>query len=168
MVLGRRVLEALRCTTLVFVASPALATPEFPETIQEALNMPCVPQCVLCHLTPSGGPLNYRFGDTLSSYGQVARPHDRQSLRDALENIENNPSKPGGQADGDGVSDIEELRRGDDPNVDGAGNLCGPRYGCGARIAPHGAPDSLGALSAVVVAAALALAMRRLRKSPAR
>ena len=71
-------------------------------------------------------------------------------------------------SDGDGVPDIEALRADTDPNV--GGNVCGPKYGCGATIAKRkglpGEPwfqslDPFGTGTASLVAAALLWLRRR-------
>jgi len=163
----RRLLACSFGAVLALVAAPALATPDFPETLQERLDMPCVPQCVLCHETPSGGLGTARkpfVDDVLMFGGGILLPNEPQTLRDSITNMERAGQ---GDADHDGVLDIVELRDGSDPNVPGEGNLCGPKYGCGARIAPHNTPDSFGALGAGLVAAVLALAMRRARRRSA-
>jgi hypothetical protein len=66
-------------------------------------------------------------------------------------------------SDEDGMGDVEELRNDRDPNVFGAGIVCGPTYGCGARVAPRGRVDGLALGAALAVAGALLLSMRRWR-----
>ncbi len=70
-------------------------------------------------------------------------------------------------SDGDGMDDIAELAAGRDPNVAGAGDLCGPEYGCGARVEPSGALDGHALLLALGVALALGARVRR-RNAPRR
>jgi hypothetical protein len=66
-------------------------------------------------------------------------------------------------SDEDGMGDVEELRNGRDPNVAGAKDICGPTYGCGARVAPRGRIDGLALGAALAVAGALLISMRRRR-----
>jgi len=69
-------------------------------------------------------------------------------------------------SDGDGKRDIAELRDNEDPNVPGPGNLCsGPRYGCGAQLAPATSHiDTVSLLIAGATAAALVRSVRRRRE----
>jgi hypothetical protein len=70
-------------------------------------------------------------------------------------------------SDHDGEPDIEELRRRDDPNIEGVGALCdGPTYGCGARLARGKADfDWVALLIAVAAAVTLIAGARRSRSS---
>ena len=54
--------------------------------------------------------------------------------------------------DNDGVGDIAELRAGADPNVPGDQSICGPQYGCGARVEPRGSIDLSSAFAALLTA----------------
>ena len=84
-------------------------------------------------------------------------PTDLASLDTALDALaaENHDSN------GNGISDIDELKAGNDPNATGTGgSTVTPQYGCsGARSAP----DSAGGTAALLMALLLGLAARRRR-----
>jgi MYXO-CTERM domain-containing protein len=119
-----RLLAALALT------APALAwaTPDFPAAIARDLQLSAPPPCTICHATDAGGSgtVVKPFGKYLVSRGLV--PFDEASLARALAAAagENHDS------DGDGISDIEVLRRGLDPNgsAAGASSLEDPTFGC--------------------------------------
>ena len=67
-------------------------------------------------------------------------------------------------SDGDGMGDIAELDRGRDPNKAGDESVCGPKYGCGGRIAPAGRFEGF---PAIVLVTALVLFLRW-RRCPTR
>ena len=142
---------------LTFAAGAVRASPTFPAYLQEKLNMPCTPQCVLCHRTEAGGRTTATkpFGSTVVQYGASAG--DTNSLGTAIDQIERQGTV---DSDGDGMLDITELREGSDPDVKGAGHLCGPEYGCACGT-PRSSTDSLAALLAAAVATSLVWNARR-------
>jgi hypothetical protein len=73
--------------------------------------------------------------------------------------VDGGPS--GVDSDGDGMDDIAELAAGRDPNIAGAGELCGPTYGCGARIEPSGRIDWQAVLLALGVVGLLVTRFRK-------
>jgi hypothetical protein len=110
---------------------PAVASPEYPGLIQDELDMPCAPGCTICHRDNNGGvgTVVQPFGEAMFSGGlRLRRP-------DLIVPILQTVAKDGVDSDQDGVSDVDELSRGDNPNESGAGLLCAT-YGCGAQIAP--------------------------------
>jgi hypothetical protein len=110
---------------LVLLPSPARATPNFPDAVAAHLALSTKPDCTLCHAgAPGRGTVTTPFGTTLRSRGAAA--YDEAALRLALDALaaENKDS------DADGISDIEELRAGDDPNGGAAVVL---EYGCSMR-----------------------------------
>ncbi len=115
---------------LILVAM-ALATPDFPGVIQQQLGLAQPPRCTICHATDAGGAgtVVKPFGIYLRSRGLVA--FDEASLRNALlADIGERHSSSGG------VTDIDALKAGEDPNGTQGSNLV-PTYGCssgGARV----------------------------------
>lgn len=111
----------------------ALATSGFPADVADDLDMPCTPSCALCHEgSPSSSTAVSPFVLALKDRG--LRANDSDSLLNALDQLD----ASGVDSDGDGVSDIDELMDGTDPNADG-GALCEldtPRYGCTTASAP--------------------------------
>jgi hypothetical protein len=126
--LGARSLAVLVAMRVLAAAAPLGATPTFPSVIASALSLSAPPPCTICHTSDAGGAGTaiQPFAVYLKSRG--LKPFDEGSLRTALQ------AAAGEQHDsnGNGVTDIDELKRGDDPN---AGSASGPEYGCGARVA---------------------------------
>jgi MYXO-CTERM domain-containing protein len=174
---------------LLTLSSSALAKPEFPGIIIDELartadppDKPasnCVPSCTLCHTSPSPDSENASrpIANNLILFrapGPITLPLDPENLPvylDALENDAcanmNDPACVNGMCgpcdgDGDGVSDIAELRADSDPN--GSGQLACPKYGCGARIAPEGSSRPLDGTAALAALSAAIVFVRRLRR----
>ena len=154
------------------MAADAKASGDFPGAVQDALKT-CNLQCTLCHTSPQGGPdrINGGFGEAIRSRVTVG---DENSIPGALRAMEGPDCStatrvaPGPcDSDGDLVPDVEELRENRDPNVPGAGNLCGgPAYGCGARVARGSSDfDWVALLIAGVAAATLMASARRSGRS---
>lgn len=109
----------------------AAATPEFPAEIQAHLNLSYQPACAVCHAgTPGAGTATTLFAMTLKSHGLV--PYSNGSLDTALDDIK----AANTSSAGDGISDIQKLENGEDPNsVVGEGGVQAtpfppPDYGC--------------------------------------
>ncbi len=101
-----------------------LATPEFPGVIQQQLGLAQPPPCTICHATNAGGlgTVVKPFGICLQSRGLV--PFDDASLRNALmADIAERHSSSGG------LTDVDALRAGEDPNGVQGSNLM-PAFGC--------------------------------------
>ncbi|HEX4474715.1 MAG TPA: thrombospondin type 3 repeat-containing protein [Polyangiaceae bacterium] len=98
---------------LSFVATGAFATDDFPPVIQNKLSLPKAPDCTLCHNNEQGGlgtvttPVGSWF------YGNGLRAYNESTLTFLISKSE----MTGQDSDGDGVSDVTELRQGTDPNV---------------------------------------------------
>lgn len=146
---------------LAWLAAPILlASPTYPDTIEDHLALTYEPPCSVCHSNgvTGLGTVNTPFGVTMRTHGLVFG--NPALLRDTLDDVESQ----GIDSDDDGTGDVAELRVGTDPNLEGA-TLSGPapEYGCGARIAPIRSTRAraTGALTSAVAAMLLALALRR-------
>lgn len=157
---SRRLLPLLAAVSLASTwAASAEASPEYPKALREALDAPCAPTCTVCHLTQNGGE-----GTALKPFAEEMiqgglEGEDEGSISKAIEVLK--LSEP--DSDDDGIDDLGELAQGRDPNVAGAGDLCGPAYGCGARIEPDGRLDGWALGFALGVAGLLAARLRRRR-----
>jgi hypothetical protein len=98
----------------------------YPPEIRAHLSLSYTPACTLRHNTPSGGfgTVTTPFGRSMMSRGLVAQ--NIASLDTALDALAAEHT----DSDGDGVSDIDELKGGSDPNVSGGGSVPPPTYGC--------------------------------------
>jgi hypothetical protein len=161
--------------TLAF-GSPAAASQTYPGAIQSARNMPCQPQCTICHTDLNGGigTVTKPFGIAMMQNAGL-RSLSPDTIPGALTTLETgtlctfSPSQPpkmgACDSDGDGVGDVDQLEEGRDPNT--GLDLCdtAPRYGCGARVARSDAnADWLALLFAAATAAVLARGVRRAPK----
>jgi hypothetical protein len=148
--------------SLIAVAVCALprrsqASPAFPDEIARVLDTPCVPECVLCHTTNLGG-----YGTALTAFaaamvstppkGEKLLAKHTETVALALADLDTMKI----DSDKDGISDVDELEQGTNPNGDSV-KLCSDiAYGC-ARVAPRGNPSgvALGALLSAFVWRAL-------------
>ena len=151
---------------VVTVGAPltARATPDFPAAIERDLHLSAPPDCTICHATNEGGTgtVVKPFGKYLVSRGLA--PFDESSLAGSLAAAQGEHH----DTDGDGISDIDALQRGLDPNgsPSGAPLVEDPSFGCSAT--GGGAGNTL--LFALVVGLRLAAAhlcrRRGLARSP--
>ena len=150
---------------LLLLSHPCQAHNTYPQELADQLNMPCVPQCTICHRDNLGGfnTVVEPFGRAMQGVGLTFFP---PTLAPAVNQLEADMT----DSDGDGTSDILELRAGQDPNGDI--DLCSiksPQYGCGAHIAAAPTPDHSGAIAALFIACVLgASAQRGARRRRAR
>jgi len=112
----------------ILLAIALLATPDFPGAIQSELDLAAPPRCTICHATDAGGAgtVVQRFGVYLRSRGLV--PFDESSLHDALLAAAGERHS----SSGSGLTDIDALKAGLDPNgtaAEGVTDLT-PAYGC--------------------------------------
>jgi len=143
----------------MLVAPAASATRSFPNDLRTELHLSYAPPCALCHeLGMTGiGTVTTPFGESMRLRG--LRAGDSASLSEALGRMR----RDNVDSDGDGVTDLDELAHGTDPNRYGFVSIFDqqePSYGCTASAGR----SSTGALAAIALSAFLLLALRR-RKS---
>ena len=114
--------------TLLLISS-AHASTSFPQVIQSELEMDAAPGCDLCHEgAPGVGTATTLFAETLIGRGLVGGSDEALVL--AMAAIEGE----GADSDGDGISDIDELVAGTNPN---SALTISPEYGCIGSTAPE-------------------------------
>jgi hypothetical protein len=121
----------------------SFATPTFPSAVARDLNLAHEPGCTLCHTggVTQRGTVTTPVGTSLRARGLVA--YDEQSLSAALGRLEADAV----DSDGDGRTDVAELRAGTNPNVadDPSSSTGGgtqppvPTYGCTSAAGAPGA-----------------------------
>jgi hypothetical protein len=105
----------------------ASATGRFPAGIQKTLALSYTPPCALCHTSGSTGPGTARTPFALAAKARGLIPNDQASLDHALAQMKADDV----DSDGDGVSDIDELALGTDPNTPAATSMSDVPTGCG-------------------------------------
>lgn len=178
-------------------APSASASSKFPAMMQATLTKMfpgtpfCVPLCTACHRTTTGGPQNLNvFGENL--YHQPMFPNliggaptsafekalttyfaatPAAGLPAAMTKFPDGTTRLSYDADGDGISDYDELKVLDSPSIRGANGVAQfcpsdtAMYGCFARVAAAPPPtDRWGLLSAALVVLGLTAFRRRARK----
>jgi hypothetical protein len=139
-------------------ARAVFATPNFPAAIQRDLSLSYSPQCSLCHVggNTSASAVQTPFAKAMKARGLVA--YDETALQAALDQM----TQGRVDSNGNGVSDVDELRAGTDPNL-GSGQEP-VTYGC----TVSGARSGSGGLGHAAVGMGLVLAVWRLRRRPRR
>jgi hypothetical protein len=152
----------------VLVAPTAQAEQTFPSVAQTVFDMPCAPRCTLCHATDPGLGNNYPArAFTLSVIKAYQTKHPEQlptnddEMKEALTLLKDGKV----DSDGDQVLDDVELSQGNDPNKPGQERLCGPNYGCGARVAKAPAKNGDAWVLAACAAVVATFGFRRRRSS---
>jgi MYXO-CTERM domain-containing protein len=157
----------------------AFASESYPAYVTQVYQLPREPECTLCHATLEGGDgtVTRAFGENLEARG--ARGKNPRTLQSAL--VEAAQARQ--DSDGDGVTDLQELRDETDPNVEGdavpgeggagaggdidLGSLEAlpplPGHGCAAGISSH----KSGLVSLALLGAVVALRRRRRSESAA-
>jgi hypothetical protein len=142
----------------MLVAGTLHASATFPDVVAQTLQLGSPPPCVVCHNTPLGGlgTADTPVGTYLRSRG--VKGGDTGSLQGGLQATIGERH----DADGDGVTDVDELKAGTDPNSAGHSDVPPIAYGCGAHIARD---DQVGQAAWLVGMVVLALGcLRRPRK----
>jgi len=153
--------KSLSVFALLLASTSSLASSNYPGEMSSHLGGDTpVPSCTVCHASNAGGfgTVTKSHGISLMDAGLVAG--DLASLTGALDTLESD----GTDSDGGGVSDIDELKAGTDPNVadddggDGGGDGGGDtlQYGfCAAT------PDQSAGLGVALILAVGLLVRRR-------
>lgn len=148
------VLPAVLTAVGLLCSGEAHASPGYTEALQKALGIDCPPRCTLCHEDNEGGLGTIRpasFGEVVVAVGDL-EADDEARLRCTLLLLDPACEEPpecategqsciAADTDADGMTDIEELKAGRNPNVPGEGVLCGAAFGCGAQVAPRSGSD---------------------------
>jgi hypothetical protein len=150
--------HALLLTITLTLPLAARATGNFPKAIARDLQLSSPPHCTICHATPHGGAgtVVKPFGKYLVSRGLVAFNED--SLAGALAAA----AAERHDTDGDGITDIDALKQGLDPNGLSSDGLGAPSYGCSST----GASGATSTLLLVLVVAHLLVAVNRRSPRP--
>ena len=142
------------------MTSVAFASLTYPAEVADVLEMPCEPQCTLCHATIAGGTgtVTQDFGQAMMARG-LTGVNNVEALDAALQAIADDAV----DSDDDGTVDVDELRAGQNPNPDGE-DFCGaltPEFGCSSA-------GSAGGLWGALVVALGWLRRRHQRRQPNR
>ncbi len=170
--------SAIASAALVVIAGPtvALASPGYPAAVQMDLSLSYTPPCLICHTTAVGNINTATQPFALAMRAAGLGLENTVSLQTALNTLEAN----GTDSDCLGVSDIQQLKNGQDPNTgafingsgkptpadagcSGMGGSLSPAFGCDAQV-PPAAQVSTGSASwagAAGLLAALALVASR-------
>jgi hypothetical protein len=136
---------------LMVVAGFAHASVTYPEAIKTKVGLSSAPACTVCHISPGDSPTK-PFYKSLQKYG-LTSGGNTVALESALTSLTTNQD----DSDADGVSDINELKTGGNPNVKdqtaatdggvssdggtptGGGDPVVPsvKYGCGSTAVPE-------------------------------
>ena len=152
---------------IALATSTARATPDFPPVIASKLGLGREPECVLCHSTNEGkkDTIITSFGRKVQAYG--LKSYDPSTLATILDQMRDAKD----DTDHDGMSDIDEIKAGRDPNIN---DITGeppedyppPVYGChaGGRYAVRMPPGATWTALAACAGAMSLLGLRSRRR----
>jgi hypothetical protein len=160
-----RWLFSIGCWMLFALAVPASvhASPAFSPLLERAYELPCEPTCLVCHTQPQGGfaSANTKLGITLRRMFDL-QCCDTPALEGILAQLEQGEV----DSDGDGATDVQELRAMTDPNLPDVAGAAASELACqpptkdgGCALVRRGGAAGSGAL---LLGCAL-LWLRRLR-----
>jgi hypothetical protein len=98
---------------VMLCATNARASENYPETLEQALDTPCPPDCTTCHTRASGGNLTANTPVGISMRRAGLKGGNASLLLDAIAALESERT----DSDVDGVPDVEEMHAGTDPNA---------------------------------------------------
>ena len=110
------------------VAGPAFASSTYPGEIQNKLGIQSPPLCTICHkdLNGGSGTVIQAFGQTMiNTYGLTGG-----SATDLLDDALDKSAADKKDSDGDGQTDVDELKAGTNPSQAGGGAVTPAKYGC--------------------------------------
>jgi len=153
-----RLVSVLSATAVLALAGRGLASPSYPEALDKAAAMPCIPPCTVCHADMNGGykTATKPFAQAMQAHGLTAA--NPSLIRPAIVAL----FQDGVDSDGDGLTDVSELDNGTDPNLPGDVSICGPEYGC-AVVERGDEPDADTPLLVLLGVVAFAVRRRRFR-----
>jgi hypothetical protein len=129
-------MRALFCSVLaVMLALPRLAfgVQTYPEEIKAHLGLNASPPCTLCHATNEGG-----LGTVVTPFGKSMMAEGLSTNFGSLDTALDRLATDNVDSNGDGTSDIDQLKNNTDPNTGAPYTNTEPQqYGCGARVATH-------------------------------
>ena len=117
----------------LLVAAPrvARAVQTYPSEIQAHLGLSYTPPCTVCHANNNGG-----LGTVVSPFGEAMMAHGLSTDFNTLDRALDALATSNVDSNGDGVTDIRQLKEGKDPNTGAAlSNVEREQFGCGLRVA---------------------------------
>lgn len=151
---------AIGVITGVLLSSTALASRRFPAQVATELGLSYEPACSLCHVKGNTGPGTAETPVALSMKARGLQSGGRSSVASSLAALGSDHV----DSDGDGVTDVDELRTGTDPNSPEATSIAGradPSFGCAVGPRQRG---SVGFRPLPATMVALAIWARRRRR----
>jgi hypothetical protein len=151
------------------VTTFASANPAFPAALEKYIPMPCKPHCTICHNTDEGGAGTTKDNSLGKEWPKMfgLDGFDDTSIDEQL--IQGIASAGlDADVDHDGVSDLDELKLGNDPDNPSptAPSICvaaSIEYGC-VRVARQGPVDSVATAAFALLALIGVSALRRRRR----
>lgn len=155
---ARRLFALAAAVSACAVSMPSRASTTYPEAVADALEMPCAPPCTVCHRDNNGGirTVVQPFGLAMMDAGlKFFAPETVPAVLDVL-------AEAATDSDGDGATDVDELRAGQDPN--GELDLCGraAQFGCfNSIVARHSDFRTRDLMSAILFGLGIGVWIRR-------